>query len=113
MEAARRQHEFYYEKYGGTPWEKLDAFKRYSNVSSTDYRHVINRLLKEGVSLETVAELEHIRWCRYHYLHNWKYGPVTDTARRIHNCLVPFSELSEAEKRKDIEAIKSTADQGV
>ena len=113
MEAARRQHEFYFKKYGGTPWEKLDAFKRYSNVSSTDYRHVIDRLLKEGVSLETVTELEHIRWCRYHYLHNWKYAPVTDPQRRLHNCLVPFSELSEAEKLKDIEAIKSTVDQGV
>lgn len=112
MEAARRQHEFYFKKYGGTPWEKLDAFKRYSNVSSTDYRHVIDRLLKEGVSLETVTELEHIRWCRYHYLHNWKYAPVTDPQRRLHNCLVPFSELSEAEKIKDIEAIKSTVDQG-
>lgn len=110
MEAARRQHESYMKKYGGTPWEKLDAFKRYSNVSSSDYRHVINRLLEEGVSLETAAELEHIRWCRYHYLHNWKYGPAVDTAKRIHNCLVPFSELSEAEKIKDIEAIKSTAE---
>lgn len=107
MEAARRQHEFYLKKYGGTPWAKLDAFKRYSNVSSSDYRNVIERLLEKGVSLETVAELEHIRWCRYHYLHNWKYSPVTDPAKRLHNCLVPFSELSEAEKLKDVEAIKS------
>ncbi len=108
MAAARRQHEFYYKKYGGTPWEKLDAFKRYSNVSSSDYRYMINQLLDKGVSFETVAELEHIRWCRYHYLHNWKYGPVTNAKKRIHNCLIPFSELSEAEKIKDIEAIKST-----
>ena len=107
MEAARRQHEFYFKKYGGTPWDKLDAFKRYSNVSSSDYRYVIDRLLEKGVGMETVAELEHIRWCRYHYLHNWKYAPVTDPAKRLHNCLVPFSELSEAEKLKDIEAIKS------
>lgn len=107
MEAARRQHEFYYKKYGGTPWEKLDAFKRYSNVSSSDYMFVIERLLKQGVSGEKVAELEHIRWCRYHYLHNWKYAPETDSARRLHNCLIPFSQLSEEEKRKDIEAIES------
>ena len=107
MEAARRQHEFYYKQYGGTPWEKLDSFKRYSNVSSSDYMHTINRLLAKGVPVENIAELEHIRWCRYHYIHNWKYGPDTDSSKRIHNCLIPFAELSEDEKIKDIEAIKS------
>lgn len=107
MEAARRQHEFYYRQYGGTPWEKLDAFKRYSNVSSSDYLCTIQRLMAQGTPLETLAELEHIRWCRYHYIHNWTYGPETDSARRVHNCLVPFHQLSEAEKAKDIEAIRS------
>jgi hypothetical protein len=67
----------------------------------------VNRLLAQGVSMETLAELEHIRWCRYHYIHNWKYGPATDSSKRIHNCLIPFSELSEEEKAKDAEAIKS------
>ena len=107
MAAARRQHEFYYKQYGGTPWEKLDAFKRYSNVSSSDYMHTITRLLKDGMPVDAVAELEHIRWNRYHYLNNWTYGPETDPARRIHKCLVPFAELSEEEKQKDIEAIRS------
>lgn len=107
MQTARRQHEAYVKQYGGTPWEKLSCFTRYSNVSSTDYMYVVNRLLEKGMSLENIAELEHIRWCRYHYLHNWKYGPDTDKSRCIHNCLVHFSELSEEEKAKDIEAIKS------
>lgn len=110
MEAARKQHEFYYRKYGGTPWEKLDSFKRYSNVSSSDYLGVIQRLLKQGASLETAAELEHIRWCRYHYIHNWKYAPETVPARRTRNCLIPFSQLSEEEKLKDVEAIRSKMD---
>ena len=107
MEAARRQHEFYLKQHGGTPWEKLDCFKRYSNVSSSDYMYVIDRLLKKGVPMSTLAELEHIRWCRYHYLHNWKYGPDTDSSRRIHSSLIPFSDLSEEEKLKDMESIKS------
>ena len=112
MEAARRQHEFYQKKYGGAPWEKLDSFKRYSNVSSSDYMFVTDRLLEEGVDMETIAELEHIRWCRYHYIHNWKYGKEADSAKRIHNCLVPFSELDDAEKAKDIEAVKSRMNAG-
>ena len=56
---------------------------------------------------EKIAELEHIRWCRYHYLHNWKYAPHTDAAKRVHNCLIPFEDLSEEEKIKDVEAIRS------
>lgn len=107
MKAARLQHEYYYKQYGGTPWEKLDCFKRYSNVSSSDYMHTINRLLEKGVPLETIAELEHMRWCRYHYIHNWRYGTDTDSTKRIHNCLIPFSELSDEEKIKDAEAIRS------
>lgn len=107
MEDARKQHEFYFKKYGGTSWEKLDCFKRYSNVSSSDYMYVIERLLENGMPFEKLAELEHIRWCRYHYINNWKYGKVTDSSKRIHNCLIPFSELSDEEKAKDVEAIKS------
>lgn len=106
MEAARKQHEFYVSQYGGTPWEELDSFKRYSNVSSSDYMYVIERLIEEGVPAEKLAELEHIRWCRYHYLNNWKYDKVTDPAKRHHNCLIPFAELSEEEKLKDIESIQ-------
>lgn len=106
MKTAREQHEFYVRQYGGTPWAKLDPFKRYANVSSTDYMYTINRLIKKGVSMEILAELEHIRWCRYYYLHNWEYGPVRDDSRRIHNSLIPFSELSEEEKLKDVESIK-------
>ncbi len=104
---AQNQHEAYVKQYGGTPWEKLDAFKRYSNISSSDYLDVIKRLIARGVPMETLAELEHVRWCRYHYLHNWDYGPERNDSRRIHNSLIPFSELSEVEKQKDVEAIQS------
>lgn len=107
MKAARKQHEFYYKQYGGTPWEKLDAFLRYSNVSSADYQYVTNRLIEQGVPAEKLAELEHMRWCRYHYIHNWKYGENRDNSKRIHPSLIPFGELSEEEKTKDIEAIRS------
>ncbi|MGN0667418.1 MAG: RyR domain-containing protein [Huintestinicola sp.] len=110
MDDARRQHAYYVEQYGGVPWEKLDAFKRYSNVSSSDYMFMINRLASKNVPFETLAELEHIRWCRYNYLHNWKYGEKRSDSERTHYCLVPFSELSEEEKLKDIEAIKSKCD---
>ena len=81
-EDARKQHQFYADKYGGDPWERLDSFKRYSNISSADYLTVINRLTQKQVPLRKIAELEHIRWCRYHYLNNWRYGKVRDNSKR-------------------------------
>ena len=62
--------------------------------------------------LELLSELEHIRWCRYHYLNNWKYGVPNDgkpkdAVRRIHTDLIPYKELPEEEKRKDRENIRT------
>lgn len=103
-------------------WRKLDAFTRYSNISSADYHEVRLSMLKTmGVSvdanelspevLELLAELEHIRWCRYHYLNNWSYGIPADgknkdKLQRIHTDLIPYQELSEEDKEKDRENIR-------
>jgi hypothetical protein len=104
---AKAQHSFYVEKYGASPWEELDSFTRYSNISSSDFDYVLRRLYhEEKVPLETLAHLEHIRWCRYYYLNNWRYGSVRNNAERVHTCLIPYEELSDEEKLKDFESIK-------
>lgn len=103
-------------------WKRLDAFTRYSNISAADYHELrLKQLEAQGLSdepgdfsaetMEQLAELEHIRWCRYHYLNNWKYGQPDngkskDPTRRIHTLLCPYEELSEAEKEKDRENIR-------
>lgn len=103
-------------------WAKLDAFTRESNISAADYHLVRLEMLAEqglaasaeelpGDALERLAELEHIRWCRYHYLHNWvcgqpENGKRKDPARRIHADLVPYASLTEGEKEKDRENIR-------
>ena len=61
--------------------------------------------------LEQLAELEHIRWCRYHYLNNWTYGipengKNKDPHRRIHTMLIPYDRLSDQEKEKDRENVR-------
>lgn len=103
-------------------WGGLDPFTRYSNVSSADYHEIRLKLLEaQGLSsraeelspaeLELLAELEHIRWCRYHYLNNWRFGQpengkAKDPVRRLHAMLIPYGELSEGEKEKDRENIR-------
>ena len=103
-------------------WQQLDAFTRYSNISSADYHEMQLRILEaEGLPanpealppewMEYLAELEHLRWCRYHQLNNWRHGiPANgknkDMSARIHVDLVPYSSLTDGEKEKDRENIR-------
>ena len=96
-------------------WAKLTPFTRYSNISSANYCDVWMRILDgkplTDECLRLLGELEHIRWCRYHFLNNWKYGipengKAKDPQKRIHKLLVPNSELDEAEQDKDRENIR-------
>lgn len=108
-------------------WQELDGFTKGSNVACADY-HKIRLMVMEtlGLRLETLtesdmemlAEMEHIRWSRYHYVNHWHYGKLKDMpvkkgknqpknpAKRLHTCLVPYAELSEENKEKDKDAIR-------
>lgn len=130
-ERAKRINLRYAKLYGGVEetdankeaeWNKLDTFTRYSNISSADYHEICLKIFDymglphdaaqlSAQQLELFAELEHIRWCRYHYLNNWRQGIPTngkskDAAQRIHKDLVPFSSLTDGEKEKDRENIR-------
>ena len=105
-----------------TEWKKLDPFTRHSNISAADYHSIRLKMLEadglpadaEKLSpdvIERLSELEHIRWCRYHYLNNWTYGVpengrTKDTAKRIHCDLLPYGELSDSEKDKDRDSVR-------
>ena len=42
-----------------------------------------------------------MRWCRFHYLRNWSYGPKKNADKRQHHLLVDFEALSEEDQAKD------------
>lgn len=103
-------------------WAALNGFTRYSNISAADYHEIRLEMLEamgvpahgETLSpelLELLAELEHIRWCRYHFLNNWRPGQPEgsdrkDAINRIHADLVPYEALDDKEKEKDRENIR-------
>lgn len=103
----------YAEKYHTEPdWNALPGFLKASNISSADYGEVIAKL-SEWVPCEEFAELEHIRWCRFHFLNYWKYGVPADgrrkdEVRRIHRDLVAYDRLDEEERAKDAEMIRAS-----
>ncbi len=105
-ETAKQISEHYRIKYGGDTWEYLDVFKRESSLSAAEYFPVIQMLNKKGLSIEELSELEHIRWCRFFWINNWHYNKVRDNSKRLHNCLVPYSDLTDAEKVMDTENVE-------
>lgn len=128
---AKAFNHYYAMKYQGIPnteeakekaFRALDSFTRYSNIASADYQKVrekmieVLRLPEESTAdavirkKDLLAELEHIRWCRYHYLNNWSFGQpengkAKDPVHKLHTDLIPFEQLSDEDKSKDLAAI--------
>lgn len=48
-----------------------------------------------------MAAAEHMRWCAERLMNGWQPGPKRDNARRVHNNLVPFAQLSREDQLKD------------
>jgi hypothetical protein len=57
--------------------------------------------------IEALAELNHDAWARSRMETGWAYGPERDDARKLHPCLVPYSELSEEEKEVDRTTVRA------
>lgn len=123
---AREMHEIYRRSTGGfaPAWEELSDFLHRSNIAAADHLLTKIRILladdaitdytaencrrARQIWLDTRAErgdfyreIEHVRWVRFHALHNWRYAPQRDNARRLHPDLRAFCELSAAEQAKD------------
>lgn len=93
-------------------WRNLSGFLKASNISQADYMDVLRDLTAYSqFSIDELAELEHIRWCRFHFLHCWQYGIPSDgknkdSSLKIHRCLLPFSCLDEGDRQKNREVIQ-------
>lgn len=105
-------NEHYVESYQGEKdWNSLSGFLKASNISSADYGEVV-AAMPPDVPDETLARLEHIRWCRFYFLNYWKYGipengKGKDPKKRIHKDLVPYEDLAPEERVKDILTIQT------
>ncbi len=112
-------------KTGVTEFDDLPADILESNIDNAV--HIPTRLLSIGygirpvrkgykarvihlddVEVETMAKVEHLRWCWEKRLNGWTYGKVKDARKKIHPSLVPYDELSENEKDKDRGLVRLT-----
>lgn len=116
LETLRRQGE----AAGGTPepWDALPENMRHANRAAAD--HLTVKLAAIGcravagtgafdftaVEIETLARIEHRRWCAERVLRGWRHGP-RDNAARLHPDLVPFDELNDIAQDKDRDAVRA------
>lgn len=106
------------------PWAALSPHSKASNIASAD--HLLPKLqilLNDRSITELTPEicaqgarayqqqlperqdffrrLEHMRWCRFHYLRNWSYAPQRNSEKRLHHLLRDFDALSLEDQIKD------------
>jgi len=60
----------------------------------------------EREALERLAEAAHKVWMDGKLRDGWVYGPVTDKARKIHSCLVPYDRLTDSDKESDRDMVR-------
>lgn len=51
--------------------------------------------------IETMARVEHLRWCWDKILNGWVYGEIKDSRKKTHPSIIPYDDLDESEKEKD------------
>lgn len=75
-------------------WEAPYTDELYEQIKSSVYG------VSYAVSGITPEELHDI-WCEEKTKNGWVYGPEKSFEKKTHPCLVPYSELSREERRKD------------
>lgn len=90
--AAHEANRAYSTVIGDSPyaWDDMTDAMREGVVSGA-------RMALEGASPESL----HVAWMPSRAAEGWVYGPVKDLAAKISPCFVPYSELPEAQRRKD------------
>lgn len=108
-ENAIQLNDYYRKLYGGPEWKELSGFLKESNISAADYGEIIFALSEMNHTDRELAQLEHVRWSRFHYLHYWKCaepGMSKDPQNRLHPCLMRFEKLPLSEQQKDLEQVQ-------
>jgi hypothetical protein len=100
------------------PWSDLPGHKKRANRHAAAHMDVKLRIANctarsiddkaaeavfppDDLHMELLAQLEHRRWMAEKHLAGYSYGEVRDEDRMLHPDLIPWEELTEADKEKD------------
>ncbi len=79
------------------PFEKLAEDREENRAIEDPFR----KALAETNTLELLSEAEHNGWMVERLLQGWKFGRKRDDAHNLHDCLIPYSQLSDKIKTFD------------
>lgn len=71
--------------------EMYDAYERY----------------EQYVSKESLYRMEHLRWCAERRIIGYRYDKIKDKKFKVHPLLIPYCDLPDKEKDKDISVIET------
>lgn len=77
-------------------WDEAEQWMRESTIASVQ---------ATVANPNRSPEAEHQRWCDEKLASGWKWGPIKSEADKRHPCLVPYSELSPFQRKKDALAV--------
>lgn len=75
----------------GLPWDEAPEWARVSS------RHAVEHALTGQT-----PEQQHESWAKERTDAGWTYGPYKDIEAKTSPCLVPYAELPDAQRRKDV-----------
>jgi hypothetical protein len=63
--------------------------------------------LKADARIKRLAEAEHDGWMAQRLANGWRFGRPRDDDKKLHDCLIPYSELKKEEKERDQNKVAS------
>ena len=104
------------------PWHELPPYLKETNIQQAEdiakklqvINCAIGLAIDEGrpsftfsdAEVELLAAMEHARWMKEKQKRGWSYGLVRSDYNRVHDCLVPWELLPEAQKEKNLHTIR-------
>lgn len=73
-------------------WNQLDADGKMRRIQGVKWRAENQQIPPRQV---------HEKWCQDMQADGWVYGPKTNSARKVHSCLVEYDELPPEQQVKD------------
>ena len=87
-----------------------DELKKFAEIVATRENGKISYVCgaKEAELLLNCAIVEHERWLASHKLMGYVFGETKDYVKKMHNCIVPWNDLSEETQSYDCNVVDTT-----
>jgi len=90
----------------GEPWDSAPEWQKSSIRSAVAFWHSLWDGDADKARRE-MPEASHTNWCSHKEREGWVYGEEKDPEKKTHHCLVPYADLPEAQRKKDLVVVEA------